>query len=158
MTADLCDAFPDRVQVAEPVFRSFGGLATFYGPVETLKVFEDNTLVRETLETEGRGRVLVVDGGASTRCALVGGNLAGLAHIHGWAGVVVYGGIRDTVGIAAIPVGVLALHTVPRKSEKRSTGERGVPVRFAGVTFLPGHYLYADPDGVITAVENLLVL
>ena len=69
-TADLYDDFADRLQVATPMFRDYGNKRQFSGPVSTLKVHEDNTLVRAALEEEGEGRVLVVDGGGSLRCAL----------------------------------------------------------------------------------------
>lgn len=155
-TADLCDEFGDEVCVAEPVFRDWGGVASFAGPIETVRVLEDNALVRQALETPGRGRVLVVDGGGSLRSALVGGNLAALAGRNGWSGLVVHGCIRDTVELAATPVGVKALAAVPRRSGKAGTGERRVPVTFAGVTFSPGAYLYADSDGIIVAERDLL--
>lgn len=154
-TADLCDAYPGRVQVAEPILRDYGGASRFAGPVETLRVFEDNTLVRQTLESEGRGRVLVVDGGGSLRCALVGGRLAALARDNGWAGVVVNGCIRDSDEIRRLPVGVRALNTAPMRSEKNGSGERGVTLTFAGVGFAPGHFLYADGDGLLVADREL---
>jgi regulator of ribonuclease activity A len=155
-TADLCDAFPDRVRVAEPLLRDWGGVSCFAGPIETLRVFEDNALVRQALEGEGRGRVLVVDGGGSLRTALVGGRLAVLARERGWSGIVVHGCIRDAREIAATPVGVRALDTSPMKSGKAGTGERGVPVTFAGVTFASGQWLYADADGIVVADSELL--
>jgi regulator of ribonuclease activity A len=155
-TADLCDEFGAEVRVAEPVFRDWGGVARFAGPIETVRVLEDNGLVRQELERPGRGRVLVVDGGGSLRAALVGGNLAALAQRNGWSGLVVHGCIRDTGEIAATPVGVKALSAVPRKSAKLGTGERRVPVTFAGVTFSPGAFLYADSDGLIVAERDLL--
>jgi regulator of ribonuclease activity A len=155
-TADLCDKFEGSVWVAEPLLRDYGGSTSFYGSVATVKVLEDNVMVRETLETDGQGRVLVVDGGGSTRCALVGDRLAQLAYENGWTGIVVDGCIRDSEEISRIPVGVKALHAVPKKSAKRGVGERDVPVRFAGLTFTPGHYLYADPDGIVVADRDLL--
>jgi regulator of ribonuclease activity A len=155
-TADLCDEFEQSVRVAESLLRDYGGSTSFYGSLITVKVFEDNVLVREVLETNGQGRVLVVDGGGSTRCALVGDRLAQLAHENGWAGIVVDGCIRDSDEISRIPVGVKARHAVPKKSAKRGIGERDVPVRFAGLTFTPGHYLYADPDGIVVADRDLL--
>ena len=155
-TADLCDDFEQSVGVAEPLFNDYGGTVSFRGKIVTIKVFEDNVLVREALETDGRQQVLVVDGEGSTRCALVGDRLALLAHDNGWAGIVINGCIRDSAEIAEIPVGVKALHTVPRKSSKEGAGERDVPVHFAGITFTPGHYLYADPDGIIVADRDLL--
>ena len=155
-TADLCDEFEGSVGVAEPLLRDYGGNTSFYGSLTTVKVFEDNVLVREALETDGQGRVLVVDGGGSTRCALVGDRLAQLAYENGWTGIIVDGCIRDSDEISRIPIGVKARHAVPKKSAKRGAGERDVPVRFAGLTFTPGDYLYADPDGIIVADRDLL--
>ena len=155
-TADLCDEFEQSVGVAEPLFHDYGGTASFHGKMVTIKVFEDNVLVREGLETDGQQRVLVVDGEGSTRCALVDDRLALLAHDNGWAGIVINGCIRDSAEIAEIPVGVKALHAVPRKSSKEGAGERDVLVHFARITFTPGHYLYADPDGIIVADRDLL--
>ena len=155
-TADLCDAFPQLVQLAEPVFREYGGVEKFAGPIETLKVFEDNVLVRQALETEGRGRVLVVDGGGSLRRALVGGRLAALAHSNGWSGVLINGCVRDAAEIRQIPVGIRALNTAPMPSNKTGVGERNGTVSFAGVAFSPQKHLYADGDGVLVADRNLL--
>jgi regulator of ribonuclease activity A len=150
-TTDLSDAHPEA-QVCEPVFSSYGGRRAFYGPVHTIKVFEDNALVRSTLETPGDGRVLVVDGGGSRRCALVGGNLAKLGVSNGWAGVLVHGCIRDAREIAGYDLGVMALATHPRKSEKGlHSAASARDVTFAGVTFRPGAWLYADDDGVVVA-------
>ena len=155
VTADLCDEFGDEVHVAHPIFRDWGGVERFAGPISTLRVHEDNALVRQALETDGRGRVLVVDGGGSLRTALVGGNLAALAHKNGWAGIVVHGCIRDAAELAATQVGIKALAAVPRRSAKDGAGARDVEVTFAGVTFVPGHWLYADRDGVVVADRRL---
>lgn len=155
-TADLCDANEDKVSVVAPMFRSFGGRSAFGGAIATLKLFEDNALVRKTLETPGNGRVLVVDGGGSMRCALVGDQLGELGVKNGWAGIVVYGCIRDSKALSGMDLGVFALGTHPRKSIKRNTGEAELPVTFGGVTFTPGHYLYADDDGVIVSPTPLL--
>ncbi len=154
-TADLCDEFGVEVRVAEPVFRDFGGVERFAGPIATLRVFEDNALVRQALEMPGGGRVLVVDGGGSLRSALVGGNLAALARENGWSGLVVYGCIRDAAELASTPVGVKALQAVPRRSARAGAGERGLPVAFAGITFTPGAWLYADRDGIVVADRKL---
>lgn len=155
-TADLCDGYPELVQVAQPVFREYGAVSKFSGEIETLKVYEDNTLVREVLEGEGRGRVLVIDGGGSLRCALVGGRLASVAQRNGWTGLVVNGCVRDTDELGQIALGVRALNTQPRRSEKQGKGERGNRVEFAGIAFYPGAFLYADADGVLVAQRNLL--
>ena len=154
-TADLSDAHPEA-QVCDPVFRDFGGNKAFHGPIATLKVFEDNALVRTALEENGEGRVLVVDGGGSLRCALLGGNLGQLAVKNGWAGIVVYGCIRDSKEIAGQAVGVKALAVHPRKSEKGlHSAHRDKPVTFAGVTFKPRAWLYADADGVVVSDQPI---
>lgn len=150
-TTDLSDAHPEA-QVAEPIFGDFGGRIAFHGPIRTVKVFEDNAMVRALLEERGEGHVLVVDGGGSTRCALVGGNLGQLGVDNGWAGIVVYGYIRDSEEISEQDIGVKALGTHPRKSEKGlHNGKREKVVSFAGVTFAPGAWLYADADGIVVA-------
>lgn len=155
-TTDLCDANEGKVRVVAPMFRSFGGKTRFSGPIRTLKAFEDNSLVRSTLETAGNGAVLVVDGGGSMRCAMVGDQLAMLGVKNNWAGIVVYGCIRDSGPIAGMAIGVFALGTHPMKSVKKGAGDADLAVTFGGVTFTPGHYLYADEDGVIVSDTPLL--
>ncbi|HZI13915.1 MAG TPA: ribonuclease E activity regulator RraA [Myxococcus sp.] len=156
-TADLCDTHAGKpgFQVAEPGFLDYGGRRAFSGAISTVRAPEDNSLVRKALEEPGQGRVLVVDGGGSRRCALVGDQLALLAQKNGWAGVVVNGCIRDSEEVGRTAIGVKALGTHPRKSEKRNEGQRDVEVRFAGVTFRPGHHLYADADGIVTSETPL---
>ncbi len=160
-TCDLCDAHEDKLangslQALPPVFSHFGKRARFAGPAHTLKVFEDNALVRSTLETPGGGRVLVVDGGGSLRAALVGGNLGKLAETHGWAGVIVYGCVRDTLELAACDVGIRALGTIPRRSARTGVGERDIAVSISGVIVHPGDLVYADEDGVLVSREPLV--
>lgn len=154
-TADLCDAHADSLQICEPIFSSFGGRTRFSGRISTIKCFEDNSLVREAVGEAGAGRVLVVDGGGSLRCAMLGDLLAAKAVENGWSGVLMYGLIRDSEDIAAMQLGVKALGTFPLKSVKRGIGERDVPVRFAGVSFRPGEYLYADADGIVCSPREL---
>jgi regulator of ribonuclease activity A len=155
-TTDLCDAHEDQLaagtlRALEPVFLAFGGAPAFSGPAVTLKLFEDNALVRATLEEPGDGRVLVVDGGGSLRCALVGGNIARLAEKNRWAGIVVHGCVRDTFELNACNVGIRALATHPQRGQKRGGGERDVPVRLPGALVRPGEWVYADVDGVLVA-------
>ncbi len=147
-TADVCDAHPGAA-VLEVSLRSFGAVPAFDGSAVTLAVFEDNTLVGDTLREPGKGRVLVVDGGGSMRRALVGDNLAQRAVDNGWAGLVVHGCIRDAQQIAAIEIGIKALGTHPRKTDKRGEGRRDLPIRFGGVTIHPGDHVYADLDGIV---------
>jgi len=154
-TTDLCDAHGDAVRVVAPIFRDFGGAERFGGRVATLKVHEDNVLVRRALEEPGEGRVLVIDGGGSLRVALLGDQLAALGAGNGWAGVVVHGAVRDSAALATMAFGVKALGVHPRKSAKNGWGERDVPVTFGGVTFSPGEWLYADADGIVVASAAL---
>jgi regulator of ribonuclease activity A len=154
-TADLCDQYADQVQVVEPIFRDFGGVIAFHGPIVTVDANEDNSAVRDQLSQPGLGRVLVIDGRGSLRCALLGDQLARLAVQNGWTGVVVNGCVRDAQTLATLPLGVKALAAHPRRSEKRSAGAVNVDVTFAGVTFKPGHMLYADGDGIVVSEREL---
>ena len=155
MTADLCDEYTADIQVAEPIFRTYGSRRSFGGQAVTLRVFEDNSLVRSVLEEAGKGQVLVVDGGASQRCALLGGNIARLASENGWSGVIINGCIRDRLEVDATDIGVRALNSCPRKSRKQGLGERDVDLFFAGIDVTPGDYIFADEDGVVVSARDL---
>lgn len=148
-TADILDRHPVEARVCELVFRQFGGVASFSGPISTVRCFEDNVVLKRHLGEPGEGRVLVVDGGGSPRVALLGDLVAGLATANGWAGVVVNGCVRDSVALRALHVGIKALGTNPRPSGKAGAGEIDVPVEFGGVTFEPGAMLYSDDDGMV---------
>jgi regulator of ribonuclease activity A len=150
-TADLYDELGDALSSCTTQFRSYGGRSAFEGTIVTLKVFEDNALVKEVLAQDGEGRVLVVDGAGSLSTALVGDLIAASARDHGWSGIVVHGAIRDVEAIAGIDIGLKALGSNPRKSSKEGTGQRDVPVTFGGVTFTPGDRLWSDADGILTA-------
>ena len=154
-TADLHDEHEGKVQVASVLMQSFGQKTRFSGPISTVKCFEDNSLVRAALEEPGAGRVLVVDGGGSIRCALVGDKLAELAMKNGWKGLVINGCIRDSAVISTLDIGIKALGTNPRRSVKKGEGERDIVLKFAGATFTPGTYLYADEDGILISPDEL---
>ncbi|CAN5250279.1 ribonuclease E activity regulator RraA [soil metagenome] len=160
-TADLVDTYGEVLQSCDLPFRNLGGHARFSGPIRTLRVFQDNALVKATLSApaadhpQGPGAVLVVDGGGSLKTALVGDIIAGLAVTHGWSGIVVNGAIRDSVAIAALPIGLKALGTNPAKSTKTGAGEADIPVTFGDATFAPGHWLYSDEDGIVVAPHRL---
>ena len=155
-TADLCDDFSAELQIVEPGFISYGANTSFSGPISTSKCFEDNSRVREQLSTPGEGRVLVVDAGGSRRCAMLGDLLAAKAVDNGWNGVVMYSLIRDSVEIGTMRLGVMALGTHPLKSEKKNSGEIDLTVKFGGVTFEPGDWLYADEDGIVVSRKALI--
>ena len=155
-TPDLCDQFPDSVQVLAPMLRNYGGTHAFGGEIVTVKCFEDNSLVKEQLGLPGDNKVLVVDGGGSLRRALLGDLIAASAVKNKWSGVIIYGCIRDVDAIGAMPLGVQALNTIPLKTEKRGIGDLNVPVTFGGVTFKPGEFVYADNNGIIVAAKALL--
>lgn len=154
-TADLCDTHEGKIRIATPIFRSYGGKPSFDGPIATLKIFEDNGLVRKVLDTPGNGRVLVIDAGGSLRCAVLGDQLAALAVKNGWAGVVAWGCIRDSKAIGEMALGVFALATHPQKTVKKNLGDIDMPVSFAGIDFVPGEWLYADEDGLIVSATKL---
>jgi regulator of ribonuclease activity A len=167
-TCDLCDAhknnFSGDFRVLPPVFKDFGLRKVFCGPVVTVKCFEDNTLVKAAVDSEGTldtpagkiGKVLVVDGGASLRRALLGGNLGAAAARNGWAGVVIDGCVRDVAELAEQMVGIRALAAMPLPTEKRNQGQADVAVQIQGVCVRPGDWLYADQDGIVVSASPLI--
>ena len=167
VTCDLLDNHEDKpLQVITPSldgksFKSFGGHTSFGGQVVTVKCFEDNSRVKETLATDGKdkggkGKVLLVDGGASLRCALLGDMIAQSAVDHGWAGVIVYGCVRDVDELATMPLGVMALAAIPKKSVRKGAGEMGLTLSFGGAVIADGDWIYADNNGIIVSGCDLL--
>ena len=158
-TCDLCDAHEEDTsgafRVLPPVFRDFGVAARFSGPVATVSCLEDNSRIREAVNSPGEGRVLVVEGGGSVRRALVGGNLAAAAARNGWAGIVVDGAVRDAAELSAAGIGIKALALMPLRSVKRNQGERDLAVEIQGVPVRPGDWLYADEDGIVVSAAPL---
>ena len=160
-TTDLCDQFENDIHaglihVLPPVFQSYGQAQAFHGQAVTFKVFEDNTLIKKALENDnGTGKVMIVDGGASVRCALVGGNIAKAGTQNGWAGIVVDGCVRDTGEINELAIGVRALAAMPLRSLKKGAGERDLGVYIQGVRVNPGDWVYADADGVVVSPKAL---
>lgn len=157
VTCDLCDDHPNDVRVCEPMFASFGGRETFGGEIVTVKCHEDNSRVKELLATPGKGKVLVVDGGGSLRCALMGDLIGESAVQNGWEGVIIYGCVRDVDALAQLDLGVHAVAAIPLKSVRKGVGETGLAITFGGITFVQGEYVYADNNGVIVAGRDLLV-
>jgi regulator of ribonuclease activity A len=156
-TPHLCDQYGDshHLQIVDPVYKSFGGHSKVQGIVHTVKVFEDNVLIRAALSETVTDGVLVVDGGGSHRCALLGSGLARQAADNGWKGILIYGCVRDTLELASMPIGIWALHPNPLKSGKKGHGDRDKLISFSGVNFRTGLYFYADEDGIIIADETL---
>ena len=152
-TCDISDQLHPHVQYLDPIFKSYGGKTAFSGRIVTIKCFEDNSLVEETLKMNGKGYVLVIDAGESLRCAMLGDKRASDAIKNEWEGIVVNGSIRDSVMINSMTIGIRALGVCPRKSIKKGNGKRNLTVDFSNVKFIPNHYLYADEDGVIV-IEN----
>ena len=154
-TADLVDGLDDDVRSCDLQLRSLGGTGRFAGPLRTVRCRNDNALVKQLLSTPGEGGVLVVDGGGSLSSALVGDVIAGLAVSNGWSGLVVHGVVRDATALAALPIGIKALGTNPRKSRKAGEGEVDVVVGFGGVVFTPGEWVFSDEDGILVLSEEL---
>jgi len=148
-TADIYDEHGEDLASCTTQFRDFGARKAFTGVIETLRVHHDNQLVKETLNSPGEGKVLVVDGHGSLETALMGDMIAAAAVKNGWSGVIIFGAVRDSVALGEMDLGIKALGTNPRKSAKDGVGTRGEPVTFGGVTFTPGATVWADPDGIL---------
>jgi len=155
-TADLCDEFGKELDICEQPFQSYGNQKRFYGQISTVRVFEDNVLVKEALETIPEGNILVVDGGGSRRCALLGDRLGEIAVTRKLAGVIINGCVRDTADLLQLETGIFALGSNPKRSSKDGKGERDIIVTFGGIDWKPGDYVYADEDGVIVSHRKLI--
>ena len=156
-TADICDENPDKVRAADPSgFFDFGKKKCFYGKIQTVKCHENNPYVKSALEMKGTGKVLVVDGGGSFKCALLGDNLAGIAIKNKWNGIIINGCVRDSKKLSQLNIGIKALNTMPLKSGKKNEGQENVSVYFAGIDFNPGEYVYCDEDGIVVSEKNLI--
>ncbi|MBE0366588.1 ribonuclease E activity regulator RraA [Pseudoalteromonas sp. MMG013] len=156
-TSDLCDHFADVVDVLEPMFINFGGQTAFCGRIKTIKCFENNELIRSTLEQDGSDTILLIDGGGSTRRALIDIDLAELAVENNWQGIIVYGAIRHVDELEECNIGIQAISSTPVSADSEGAGEHGVPVNFAGVSFFDDDYLYADSTGIIISAEELIL-
>ncbi len=156
ITADLWDEFADELSYLDLQMQHFGKIDAFGGEIITLKLHEDNSFVRKTLEENGKGKVLFVDGGGSRRCALVGDNIAKLAMTNNWSGIIVYGCIRDAKEINTLDIGIKALGTCPVKSIKRNIGLKNETLLINGVKIKPHQYIYADTDGILISDRKLI--
>ena len=156
-TSDLCDHFADAIDVLEPMFINFGGQSAFSGRIKTVKCFENNEMIAEVLQQDGTGRVLLIDGGGSTRRALIDIDLAELATDNNWQGIVVYGAVRHVEELEECELGIQAIASIPVAADSEGAGEQGVPVNFAGVSFFDDDFLYADSTGIIISAEELLL-
>lgn len=156
-TSILCDYYPEDVNVVEPLFTNFGGISSFSGQVVTVKCFEDNGILYEVLQNEGTGKVLVVDGGGSTRRALIDGELIDIAIQNSWEGIIVYGAVRQVDYLAEAEIGVQAIAAIPVGAEGQGIGEADIRVNFGGVTFFSGDFVYADNTGIILSEIALSV-
>ena len=154
-TSELCDFYADLIDVVEPIFCNYGGHSSFAGKVVTLKCFEDLGLINKVVNTDGKGKVLVIDGGGSTRRALIDINIAQCAANNGWEGILCYGSVRDVDALELAEIGIQAVVAIPVGASEQGIGETDIAINFAGVTFLPDDHIYADNTGVILSPEAL---
>lgn len=153
-TADLCDKYPENIQVLDPILKSYGGSKRVMGQIVTVKLSGSNKTLVELLKSEGAGQIAVVDVDAKYT-AVVGDNLMKFAHENNWAGIIINGYVRDTKNTKEIDVALFALGTCPKKTMEACEGSLHVKVEFGGVSFNEGDYLYADRDGIIVSETPL---
>jgi len=154
-TSELCDIYADLIDVVEPIFSNYGGRSSFGGKVVTVKCFEANGLISQIVATEGEGKVLVIDGGGSTRRALIDFTIANTATKNGWEGIICYGSVRDVDALEELEIGIQTLVSIPVGAPDSEVGESDLAINFAGVTFLPDDHIYADNTGIILSPEPL---
>ena len=148
-TCDLHDEFGDLLEILPFGLQSYGGRPEFFGAVETVKCFEDNSRIKELSQQAGNGRVLVVDASGTVRNAVMGDMIAGGFEQNGWAGVIIWGAVRDVAQLRALDLGILALGHIPRPGKRRDDGQTGVPIRLGETRVAPGDFLVSDADGTV---------
>ena len=154
-TSQLCDIYAGIIDVIDPIFSNYGGRSSFGGKVVTLKCFESIGLIEQVLATDGTSKILVIDGGGSTRRALIDLNIAELAAKNGWEGIVCYGSVRDVDALEEVDIGIQGLVSIPVSASDTEVGETDVAINFGGVTILPDDHIYADNTGMIISPEPL---
>ena len=154
-TSELCDVYADLIDVVEPIFCNYGGRASFGGLVVTVKCFESNGMISKIVETDGTGKVLVIDGGGSTRRALIDANIVETAAKNNWEGIVCFGSVRDVDALEEFDIGIQGLVSIPVGANDQTFGESDLAINFGGVTFLPDDHIYADNTGIILSPEPL---
>ncbi|EKE80898.1 ribonuclease E activity regulator RraA [Idiomarina xiamenensis] len=154
-TSELCDLYPDMVDVVEPMFVHYGGRSSFGGQLVTIKCFEDKGLIEELVQQAGTGKVLLIDGGGSSRRALIDIGIAEQALDNDWEGIICYGAVRDVDALDELDLGIMALAAIPVGADNAGVGEADIAVNFAGVTFLPEDHVYADSTGIVLSAEPL---
>jgi regulator of ribonuclease activity A len=154
-TSELCNIYANLIDVVDPIFCNYGGRSSFGGQVVTIKCFESNGLIIQLAETEGTGKVMVIDGGGSTRRALIDNDIALVAAKNGWEGIVCYGSVRDVDMLEDIEIGIQALVSIPVGATDDNTGENDLAINFGGVSFLPDDHIYVDNTGIILSPEPL---
>ena len=153
-TPDLSDENPDA-QALAPILQNLGGKKVFWGKIETLKCPDDNSYVKELLNSDGDGKVLVVDADGISTVALLGDMIAEAGVRNNWSGIVINGYVRDIDILSKLDIGVQAIGTMPVRSEKKNQGQVGIDISFGGLTFSSGDYVYADNNGLILSKLEL---
>ncbi|SET77623.1 ribonuclease E activity regulator RraA [Thalassotalea agarivorans] len=154
-TSELCNLYADLIDVVDPIFSNYGGRSSFGGQVVTIKCFENNGLIQQVVENDGSGKVLVIDGGGSTRRALIDVYIAEAAAKNGWEGIVCYGSVRDVDALEDVEIGIQGLVPIPVGASDDDIGEVDVAINFGGVTFLPEDHIYVDNTGIILSPDPL---
>lgn len=154
-TSELCNLYTDLIDVMEPIFSNYGGRSSFGGQVTTIKCFENNGVICDVVETDGTGKVLVIDGGGSTRRALIDAYIAETAAKNNWEGIVCYGSVKDVDALEDVDIGIQALLSIPVSASDNLEGETDVPINFASVSILPDDHIYADNTGIILSPDPL---
>ena len=153
-TPDLSDENPDAKALA-PILKNLGGKKVFWGKIETLQCPDDNSFLKRLLNSEGEGKILVVDANAVPTVALLGDMIAEAGVKNNWSGIIINGYVRDIDVLSKLNIGVQALGTMPVRSEKKNQGQIGVNISFGGLTFSSGDYVYADNDGLLLSKKEL---
>ena len=154
---DICDEHPNAVQVGNLNLTSFGGEESFYGKIETISCPDDNSIVKELLNSPGKNRVLIIDAKGVSHASMVGDQIATKALENNWNGIIVDGYVRDIEVLKTIPIGIYAKGTIPKKTDKKDLGSFGVDIFVGGIFIQPDNWVYIDSNGWVISKSELVL-
>ncbi len=127
------------------------------GPAVTVRTYPgDWAKPVEAIDIACEGDIIVIDAGGVGPA--VWGELATNSCLKKKvAGVVIYGGVRDTEDIRRMKLPVFAKMICPSAGEPKGLGEINVPLRIGGCVVSPGDWIAGDSDGVVVIPKERVV-
>ena len=152
---DICDQY-EHVEIGDLFLNSYGHKNKFFGQVETVKCEHSNSVVKELVQEDGNGKVLIINHTGTELCSMVGDQIAKAAFENNWVGIITNGFIRDVEVIQNIDIGMYAMNSYPKKTDKsKGIGKIGIDVKLGSVDIHSGDWIYIDTNGWVVSETEL---